>query len=432
MPFDGPITKAQPTKALPTLKSKGIAKMKPLPGQTKEERWANEMAYARLSILYLFSNATVNESLVSVALEGAGKLIGGGIGIGGAVAKQTGNVGGQIAAKGGKLYTDIAAYGSTEIVKVYEDKIPETKAKMGLAGKQLEDAKEVDSVLLKVGQAVGKKISEKLDLGKEGLPNWIKILKKMVGFFSGLIVSQAGIIKDIMKFGKGVWKVGESAIHAYDRWQANKTVNWNSGHTKVILNAIDVAMAQNAGEGLWHILSSAGTATATMLGGIGGAVAKLVLGFVECVTKFIFRMVETLRIKKFIKECKDHWKAASSAKDAIHFDEKRFTKWWSSYACHSPVLACVALNSGFCGTTHHFVNLFGPGDPAAQYAAGKKYLDSIKDRAVGYQKDSGFFFTSNNAQAMAAFKRAKDYNKAHAKNNPGAYKLAWIKALFAG
>lgn len=98
----------------------------------------------------------------------------------------------------------------------------------------------------------------------------------------------------------------------------------------------------------------------------------------------------------------------------------------------SPVLACIALNSGFCGTTHHFVNLFGAGDPAAQYAAAKKYIDSIKDRAKDYQKDSGFFFTSNNTQANLAFKRAKDYNKAHAKNNPGAYKLAWIKALFAG
>lgn len=320
MPLDGTNSKIEPSKPLPPLKTKGIGKMKALPGKTKEERWANEMAYARLSILYLFSNATVNESLVSVALEGCGKLVGGGIGIGGAVAKEVGDKGGALAAKLGKAHVDVSAYGGTEIVKVYEDKFPETKAKLGLAGKQLEAANEADKVLQKVGEAVGKKIAEKLDLGKEGLPNWIKILKKMSGFFAGFIASEAGVVKDVMKFGKGVWKVGETAVHCYDRWQANKIVNWNSGHTKVILNSVDVAMAQNAGEGLWHVLASGGAMTATLLGGVGGAVAKLVLGFVECVTKFLFRLIETIRIRKFIEECKKHWQAASAAKDAIHMD----------------------------------------------------------------------------------------------------------------
>ena len=429
MPLDGQITKTEPSKPLPPLKTKGIGKMKPLPGMTKEERWQNEMAYARLSILYLFSNATVDESLVSVAIEGAGKLVSGAIGIGGAVASEDT---GKMAAKGAKAYVDVSAYGGTEIVKVYEDKISEGKAKAGLAGKKLEVCKKAEEVLQKIGSDVGKKIAAKLDLGKEGLPNWIKILKKLAGFFAGFIAREAGIVKDIQKFGKGVWKVGESALHAYDKWQANKVVDWNPGHTKVILKSIDVAMLQNAGEGLWGILSSVATGACTLVGGVGAAVAKLILGFVECLTKFAFRMIETMRIKKFIAECKKYWTEASSGKGAIHFDEKKFCDFWSRYAMGSPVLACVALNSGFCGTIHHFVNLLGAGNPEAQYAAGKTYLDKIKDKAKDYQKDSGFYFTSNNAQVMAAFKRAKDYNKAHAKNNPGAYKLAWIKALFAG
>ena len=366
-----------------------------------------EMAHARLGVLYLFGTGTYSDSsFASVCLEGIGGAMAGGMGV---QASATANVGQKAVANTLKFGTT----GAVEIAKIREDKWNDVRK--GKSEDELKAAGALQKALEDLEKKVQEKIQEKLGWNRDGVGTYTQIIKSVVSNFVSIIIKEATQqsipLSGFFDIAKGVTEGGYSIVRRIDAAMVrNNTSFVSGGHTEAMLDALERAMWQSAGEGALRTLKGSLNVGLTLTAGsVAGGLASLIVGIAEAIYKIIWRLIEMQAINEFIEDAKGYWAIHKTA--AFHEDGEAFTEWYRDYALRAPVIACATLNSGICGSAWHYLNLYsgdGLTDQQAQFNKGSGYLERLRPYAQWYQKRSGVYFSSTNAHVKDILKAAKD------------------------
>ena len=394
----------QAKKGLSKLKASAAAKWKHRFGTNEDEDIDDlpefaQMAQqeARLGVLYIFGNGTsINSSFGSVMLEGIGGVVGGSLGTAGGFGDDTGL---KFASSGVKM----GMLAPVEIAKMAEDKGSEI-------GKGDSLWVVIRNKLEELAKKVWDKIKEKLHYKKEGWGMYVKILKTICASFASRIWSEAAPLSGALDIAKGITTGGYALIQRIDNAIVMNNTSWISGgHTEVILQALQRAMAQSMGEGFWKALKGGlGIGLEAVTAG-AGKLASMLAGFVEVIYKVCWRLWENSIIKDFLEDAKYYWERKDT--DGLHTDGDAFTAWFNNYALSAPVIAATALNSGFCGSAWEWLNLYtgdGLHNQQGQFAKGTAYLNRLRPYAAWYQKQTGVYFHSSNGHVDKVLKAAKD------------------------
>lgn len=379
--------------------------------------WEGEMAHARLGMLYIFGNARVEPSLLSVWLSGTADMVAGSLSTIGGFEKSEGlKLGGAISKSVSYPITKIEGYAEDAYWKSEQElkKKPEERTLMT----KIKDA------LKEFFKNLWAKLTEKVQTDP-GL--YFGLIKTVIGAFASMIAKALSPLGDALTIAKGAAQAIKAAWNRVDSWIASRHISFIKGHPTIIIDALNRCMVYSLGEGLWNVLK--GSLSIGLEGVMAGAgkIAKLIMAAVEMLTKIIWRIVETVTIDKFCAEAKRYFQ--NRADVPFHEDQEGFARWFRKYAMAAPIIGVVALNCGYCGGPMHYLNMFndtGEVITSSQFLKGTSFLSRLKQYGADYQSKAGFTFMSDDKVVNGALKAAKDYaKKTHIKHHS---KLDWAYA----
>ncbi len=190
------------------------------------------------------------------------------------------------------------------------------------------------------------------------------------------------------------------------------------GHPSVIANALarhSVAGIASAAKGLAISSTSLGLSIAADVSGGGGS-AGMIFSIVTSIFNKIFNLVESL-VQKFkvtavLDDAKQMWRNRTNSSSKLK-DHKRFSEWFQSSVIATPVIASLAMSSGFAAHPYRFLQLLDPTDSDAlkgDFAKGSKHIETLKQQAGKHIREftGGYSvtFTSSEALVDARLKEA--------------------------
>jgi hypothetical protein len=253
---------------------------------------------------------------------------------------------------------------------------------------------------------------------KEKLEEWFELLvKKVMSTLRkkfGTIEGIAGTVKQVangcvtlfaakaapfvhegLDIVKAVGNTIDAAVTRFRAWKDGQHVDVAPGHAATIVASITRAMTMSLFEGLWDALKDAGKLIMGVVGfGVGGLI-NLLIAAGELLIKFIWRLVETVRINDFCAMAREYWKNQGSA-DSIHRRPFAFSEWYRSYALNIPFIAVLTLNTGICGDKMRYLTMFNSGGQinSEDFQVGVGCIDNLKPWGARYLKDCGYDFHS--------------------------------------
>lgn len=148
-------------------------------------------------------------------------------------------------------------------------------------------------------------------------------------------------------------------------------------------------------EGLYQTMKGAGALAMDVVGFGAGAIVNLCVSATELVVKFIWRLVETVRINAFCAQARGHWENSQSL-DAIHRRPFAFSEWYRDYALNIPLISVLTLNTGICGDKMRYLSMFKSGGQISSndFQNGVRFLDNLKPWGADYIKSAGYSLRS--------------------------------------
>jgi hypothetical protein len=127
-----------------------------------------------------------------------------------------------------------------------------------------------------------------------------------------------------------------------------------------VVDSIKRAMTLSLFEGLWDTLKSSGKLAVGIVSFGAGTLINLLIAAGELLIKFIWRLVETIRINRFCGMAREYWDNHLSP-DSIHRRPFAFSDWYRSYALNIPFISVLTLNTGICGDKMRWLTMFDSG-----------------------------------------------------------------------
>jgi hypothetical protein len=384
---------------------------------------AADMLHARLGVLFLFSHLKCDDSMFSVALNGAvdittnalsygeveydkGKVTEG-VKVLGAVGKKAEAA---IVARQGKkqnvssnqLLQSVPAPTDSRLREIWtmiRDKVMEYAKKIIAAIKEkLNSIKEkINTIRKDPGQAVIDNIG----------PNLRKLVDALTSRFLAAAVPFIGAGLDI---AKGIVNTLDAGVTKFKEWLASNEVVLSSGHITVIVKSIKQAMAMSIGSGLFDLVKGGMKLGAEFMTAGAAALMSLIASIIEIVVKTVWKMIEISRLSAFFKESALLFQSRAN-EDSIHKRPVAFNQWFKGYAMSLPVLSVLALNSGVTGNKMLFLQMFQSDTEVVsqhQFDAGVTYLDELKSWGSGYLEGCGFSFSSVDPMVKELLELAKN------------------------
>jgi len=147
---------------------------------------------------------------------------------------------------------------------------------------------------------------------------------------------------------------------------------------------------------LWDMLKGASSLAMDIVGFGAGGLVNLIVSASEMLIKFIWRLVETVRINAFCREARGHWEQSQSP-DSLHRRPFAFSEWYRGYALNLPVISVLTLNTGICGDKMRYLSMFsatGRQLSSDAFLHGVRFLDNLKPWGAQYLDDAGFSIRS--------------------------------------
>jgi hypothetical protein len=363
------------------------------------------MNNARLGVLYLFKSMHVDPGIFNLLLDGGLSIAGNGLKLGGEGAAAT-NLGSVmipgkalIQATAGNAITQ--ATDGARTTTAFREWMEDLSAKVK---KTLED---------KFGS---------IDLSITAIKNLIKIL---VG---AMAKEAAPFVSGAMDLAKGLAKMTDAIILSVRSYLKGAGVEMLSGAPSVIVDSIKRAMKMSIGEGVYESLKGAGGLAMSAASFGGATVVNIVLAAVETLVKFIWRLFEVSKMKKFFAQAKDYWdenrhninKQADPPIYELAMDPEEFTEWYTDTALNTPAISILTLNSGLCGDKMRYLKMYTPESEDGaelsldedrrvdEFQRGVAFLDDLKDVGQDLLGKTGYSFTSSDpviANVLKSMKR---------------------------
>jgi len=360
---------------------------------------------ARLGVLYLFANTSIEDSIFHVVLEGAFDVTTAGLG----TAPDS-----NVAASRASDILDAAKTPSGMAAAKVETKIKQHVGKKTVLSTQLATAtppavpttgalkqlyetirKKIDEAASKLWDMIREKMVEvRKDPGGTALDVLPGLIRKLVNFLCGkLFAAAAPFIGAGLDLAKGIANTIDAGITRYREWIAGRDVELLAGHPGTIVEAIRRAMTLSVGEGVYDMVKGSVNLGVQIASQGAAAIVSAVVSIVETLAKTVWK----IRMKNFFEQAKTHWQGRFQ-RDALHSQPIAFNNWFKRYAIPLPALSVLALNSGICGDKMHFLAMYKDDDSVisqAEFTAGCRYVDSLKVWGTSYLKDAGFSFGSD-------------------------------------
>jgi len=370
---------------------------------------AEDMVHARLGALYLFSRLECDDSIFSVALEGAIDVTTSSLDYAGVDYNQ--KVVGQAKSGASALVSQaeqrIRAREGNKTVKstqLMQGVPPPTSERLlriwtMIRDKVLEYAQKIIAAIRakldSVKQRVMTAVENPGDAVIENLPG---LLRKLVdALTSRFLAAAAPFIGAGLDVAKGIVNTLDAGVTKFEEWLASREVVLSSGHITVIVESIRRAMWMSVGAGLYDLLKG-GLKLGMEFASYGaGAIVSLVSSIIEAVVKAVWKIIEISRLRKFFDEARELWDARKQA-DSLHKRPIAFNQWFKGYSLSLPVLPVLALNTGVTGNKMLFLQMYqsdGQVVSQPQFDKGVTYLDGLKDWGSTYLKDCGFSISSD-------------------------------------
>jgi hypothetical protein len=384
---------------------------------------AADMVHARLGVLYLFSNLKCDDSMFSVALNGAFDIATTSLDYGN-VKYDQGNVkkGVQVLDAVGKKAEAaiLARQGRKQKVpssQLLQSVPPPTDGRLRqiwttIRDKVLEYAEKIIAAIKEKLNSLKEKINTiRKDPGQAVIDNIGPALRKLVdALTSRFLAAAVPFIGAGLDIAKGIVNTLDAGVTKFKEWLASSDVVLGSGHITVIVKSIKQAMAMSIGSGIYDLVKGGMKLGAEFMTAGAAALMSLIASIIETVVKTIWKLIEISRLRAFFKESEELFKGRANA-DSIHNRPIAFNQWFKGYALSLPVLSVLALNSGITGNKMLFLQMFQSNTEVVsqhQFDAGVTYLDELKSWGSGYLDDCGFSFSSDDPMVKGLLEMAKN------------------------
>ncbi len=374
-----------------------------------------ELINARLGVLYLFSRISVVPGLFKMVLEGGLDIAGQSMEIGGAdkdAQKTFGNVSkgkGLVGMGLDKLEDKLVPQNKPKNVYLPQNAKPSivagAKATI-VTSEQIQREAEAAQQLANrpFVQKIKDKVQEWFDLLVEKIKETVR---KKFGTIDGIAGTIKQLVKGIvtlvaakaapfvgagMEIASSLGKTLDAAVTRFRTWKEGRDVEVADGHPGIIVQSITRAMTLSLFEGLWQTMKGAGALAMDIVGFGAGAIVNLVISCGEMLVKFIWRLVETVRINAFCQEARGHWENSNSL-TSIHRQPFAFSEWYRNTALNIPLISVLTLNTGICGDKMRYLAMFNSGGSmisSDQFQNGVRFLDNLKPWGAKYIGDTGF------------------------------------------
>jgi hypothetical protein len=374
-----------------------------------------ELINARLGVLYLFSRIGVEPNVFKLLLNGGIDVVSWGMKAGGvsstvqspfSMASKTAPI---VGAAGGYLEEKLAPKRTAANVYLPSEAKPSVlagpDATLVTSEQLLLDAARAEQLasrplVQKIRDALRSVFDRMVDKIKdfireqfgtvEGVAALIK--KLATACLSYFAAEAAPFFKEGLELVSGVAKTIDAAVTRFRTWQHQRGVELNDGHPGIIVQSIKRAMNLSLFEGLWETLKGAGSIAMEAASFGGAKIVHLVIGIVELIGKFVWRLVECAKINKFCDMAREHWNNHLSD-NSIHLRPFAFSEWFRHYALNIPFISVLTLNSNICGDKMRYLTLFNSGGgliSADQFQRGVRFLDELKPWGASYLAETGY------------------------------------------
>lgn len=375
-----------------------------------------ELINARLGVLYLFSRVSVVPGIFKMLLEGGLDIAGQALEISNASedtqsafgkAQKAGSLVGKI---GDKIEDKLVSQNKPKNVYLPQGTAPSLMANARatlVTAEQIQREAEAAEALARrpFVQKIRDKVQEWFDALVQKV---LGILKKKFGTVEGIAGTIKTVVKGIvtlvaakaapfvgagLEIASAIGKTVDASVTRFRAWKEGRDVEVADGHPATVVSSITRAMTLSLFDGLWQALKGAGALAMDIVGFGAGGLVNLIIAAGEMLIKFIWRLVETVRINSFCRQALGYWENSASL-DALHRKPFEFSEWYRSYALSIPLIAVLTLNTGICGDKMRYLTMFKAGGvdqiTAAEFQRGVMFLDNLKPWGAKYIGDTGF------------------------------------------
>ena len=383
---------------------------------------AADMVHARLGVLFLFSHLKCDDSMFSVALNGAFDIATTSLDYGDVKYDESKvKKGVQVLDAVGKKAEGaiLARQGQTKNVsssQLLQSVPPPTDSRLRemwtlIRDKVLEYAEKIIAAIKEKLNSVKEKINTiRKDPGQAVIENIGPTLRKLVdALTSRFLAAAVPFIGAGLDIAKGIVNTLDAGVTKFKEWLASSDVVLSSGHITVIVKSIKQAMAMSIGAGIYDLVKGGMKLGAEFMTAGAAALMSLIASIIETVVKTIWKLIEISRLRAFFKESEELFKSRAN-EDSIHKRPIAFNQWFKGYAMSLPMLSVLALNSGVTGNKMLFLQMFQSDTEVVsqhQFDAGVSYLDELKSWGSGYLNDCGFSFSSDDPMVNGLLELAK-------------------------
>ena len=378
-----------------------------------------ELINARLGVLYLFSRLSVAPGLFKMLLEGGLDIAGQTLEIANAsdtaqsVVGKVSKGGGVLGTLGNKLEGKLIPGNTPKNVYLPQGAAPSVMAGATatlVTSEQVQ--READAAQALANRPFVQKIKDKVQGWFDQLvEKVIAVLRQKFGTIEGI----AGTIKQLVKglvtlvaakaapfvgagleIASAMGKTVDASVTRFRAWRDSRGVEVAEGHPATVVQSITRAMTLSLFQGLWDMLKGAGALAMDIVGFGAGGLVNLLISASELLIKFIWRLVETVRINAFCREARGHWEQSASL-DSLHRRPFAFSEWYRGYALNLPLIPVLTLNTGICGDKMRYLTMFNSSQQpisSDQFRSGVRFLDSLKPWGAKYLDDCGFTLRS--------------------------------------
>ncbi len=374
-----------------------------------------ELINSRLGVLYLFSRISVAPGLFKMLLEGGLDIAGQALEIGNASDTAQSVVGkidkgkGVLGAIGNKIEGKLVPTNTPRNVYLPAGAAPSIMAGARatlVTSEQIQ--REAEAAQALANRPFVTKIKDKV---QEWFDQLVQKLLDMLRQKFGTIEGVAGTIKQVVKgivtlvaakaapfvgagldIASAIGKTVDASVTRFRAWKDSRGVEVAQGHPATVVDSITRAMTLSLFQGLWDMLKGAGALAMDVVGFGAGGVVNLIISASEMLIKFIWRLVETVRINAFCREARGHWERSDSL-DSLHRQPFAFSEWYRGYALNLPLISVLTLNTGICGDKMRYLSMFsasGQSISSDMFLHGSRFLDSLKPWGAKYLDDAGF------------------------------------------
>ncbi|MCK5819127.1 MAG: hypothetical protein KAH18_07705 [Psychromonas sp.] len=421
-------------KSSPRNKTGVITKLNAIVGTPEidisTDNYKENLAHARLGIIYLFSHLNVDTNILSLMVLPAALI--------------TGTALSQVSVEGNDLFSDrsketfnathaamrdlrFGADPAKGLINAIEDGIKVKKQQRSdslikkivdvLEGFVKQVLKTLVELFYRQDSVNGPYViqtSLMLSLTKATIASVAIILCNAIGNFT----------TDVTRLARHLARIADAAVDGIRSWWQSQFVNILYGHPSAICASLKSRMSAHVRLGIYNSMkATAGIAIQLLFPLIGEAVravGNIILSIFEMIYNFLECHVRLHNIRGVIHECQGLWEQYQSnkllpineRKKLMHEDVNRFAAWYSEIARTSTELAALTLNSGICGDKMHFLNMFDTtlGKLIKQDAFDKasNYMELLKDYSGNFLRTSNYIITSEDPMVQAYINHAKE------------------------